>query len=202
MLKELFESSFYFTFPKKRNVTLALVEKEFTDRFVLFDSKACRDCRNKCSADKNGREQLVVNANSNVHVISLDDVFSYVKDPVGDNCDYMLDDDGQVILVEMTCTSSDYIGNKREKARSQLYNSLCLLNTNPDLRKHLDQKGKRYVVFSWRETMPDKSDSDIVETGMRSMMDMVDEVYSPDNVSKIDFGFVFKEIRYPDPLVW
>lgn len=202
MLKELFESSFYITFPQKNNVTLALEEKVLSDRFILVDPNACRDCRNKCSTNENEREQLVVNAKSNVHVISLDDVFSYVKAPVGDNCDYMLDDDGQVILVEMTCTSSDYIGNKRVKARSQLYNTLCLLNTNPDLRKHLDQKGKRSVVFSWRETMTEMSDSDTVEGDMRSMMGMVDEVYSPDNISKFDFGFLFREIRYPDVLVW
>ena len=34
------------------------------------------------------------------------------------------------------------------------------------------------------------------------MTEMSDEVYSIDNVSNFDFGFKFKEIRYPDTLNW
>ena len=36
---------------------------------------------------------------------------------------------------------------------------------------------------------------------MTGMTVMADEVYSPDNESKFDFGFKMKEIRYPYALV-
>jgi len=39
---------------------------------------------------------------------------------------------------------------------------------------------------------------DSVEASMKGMIQMTDEVYSPDNESRFDFGFKLKEIRYPD----
>ena len=42
---------------------------------------------------------------------------------------------------------------------------------------------------------------DVVIRNMMGMTVMADEVYSPDNESKFDFGFKLKEIRYPHALV-
>ena len=42
---------------------------------------------------------------------------------------------------------------------------------------------------------------DSVEQSMKGMILMSDEVYSPDNESKFDFGFKMKEVRYQDVLV-
>ena len=41
----------------------------------------------------------------------------------------------------------------------------------------------------------------VVIRSMMGMTVMADEVYSPDNESKFDFGFKLKEIRYPHALV-
>ena len=204
MLKELFESTFFITYPAKRHVNVALVEQVYNANFSLVDAKACRDCPHVCDRVVSGRkQQLLVVTHTDVHVISLDEVFECVEENLGDTCDYMLDGDRQVILVEMTCSSSNYVISKRQKARSQLYNSLCVLFTNPDIRKHLLEKQIRYVVFSWKETKFDKDvDEGSVEGNMRAMTGMADEVYSPDNVSKFDFDFLLKEIRFPQPLVW
>ena len=92
MLKELFESTFYVTFPAKKNVTIALDEQVHLGEFSLVDPKACRDCKFKCSDVEEGRKQLLVNANSEVHVMSVDSVMNNIAEDVGDTCDYMLDD--------------------------------------------------------------------------------------------------------------
>lgn len=203
MLKELFESTFYITYPVKSHVKVALEEQVYSENFSLVDPKACRDCWYVCTDVVSERKQLLVDTHSDVHVISLDDVFGYVNEKLGDTCDYMLDDGQQIVLVEMTCSSSNYVISKRQKARGQLYNSLCVLLTNPELRRHIEEKQIRYVVFSWKETKPNSDgNKDSVEEGMLAMMGMVDEVYSPDNISKFDFDFLLKEIRYPHPFVW
>ena len=122
MLKELFEASFYCTFPKKEDTILMLDERMAQGDFCLVDTKACQGCKYVCS-------------------------------------------------------------------------------NQPDVRNHLGNKQARYVVFSWKETFPENQEMDSVEASMKGMILMSDEVYSPDNESKFDFGFKMKEIRYPDVLV-
>lgn len=203
MLKELFEATFYVTFPARKNVTIALDEQVFDSDFSLVDPMACRDCRYPCASNETERHQLLVKNNtSEVHVISFDDVFKPVGEQVGLTCDYMLDDGEEVALVEMTCATSEYVTSKRQKARAQLYNTLCLLRANPVIKQHLEQEESCFVVFSWKETLPQTSIADSVESGMMGMASMVDSVYSPDNFSIFDYGFLLREIRYPLPFVW
>ena len=57
------------------------------------------------------------------------------------------------------------------------------------------------MVFSWKETFPKNQEMDSLEASMEGMILMSDEVYSPDNESKFDFGFKMKEIRFPDVLI-
>lgn len=165
------------------------------------DSKACQGCKYVCCDNLDGREQLRVHGDKQVSIVSLDQVFDYVRENVGEISDYLLEGTESAIVVEMTCSTTDYVKGKRVKARGQLYNTLSLLNTNPDVRCHLENKQVRYVVFSWKETFPDNQEMDSVEASMAGMILMSDEVYSPDNESKFDFGFKMKEIRYPDVLV-
>lgn len=200
MLKELFEASFYITFPKKEDTILMLDERTAQGDFGLVDTKACQGCKYVCSDNPNEREQLKAHSDKQVSIVSLDQVFGYVKDNVGEISDFLLDGTESVIVVEMTCSTTDYVKGKRVKARGQLYNTLSLLSMNPDVRNHLENKQSRYVVFSWKETFPENQEMDSVEASMKGMILMSDEVYSPDNESKFDFGFKMKEIRYPDVL--
>ena len=201
MLKELFEASFYVTFPKKEGTILMLDERTAEGDFSLVDEKACQGCKYVCSDKPEEREQLKVHGDKQVSIVSLDQVFGCVQENVGEISDYLLDGTESAIVVEMTCSTTDYVKGKRVKARGQLYNTLTLLNSNPDVRNHLEHKQARYVVFSWKETFPESQEMDSVEESMKGMILMSDEVYSPDNESKFDFGFKMKEIRYPDVLV-
>ena len=201
MLKELFEASFYRTFPKKENMILMLDERTVEGDFSLVDAKACQGCRYVCSDQPEEREQLKVHGDKQTSIVSLDQVFGYVQESVGEISDFLLEGEESAIVVEMTCSSTDYVRGKRVKARSQLYNTLSLLYTNPDVKSHLENKQARYVVFSWKETFPENQEMDNVEQSMKGMILMSDEVYSPDNESKFDFGFKMKEIRYPDVLI-
>ena len=201
MLKELFEASFYKTFPKKEDMLLMLNERTIQGDFGLIDEHACQGCKFVCSENTEEREQLKVHGDHQVNILSLDQVFDYVREDVGNISDYLLDGNDSAIVVEMTCSTTDYVKDKRVHARSQLYNTLVLLHANPNVRSHLEKKNTRYVVFSWKETFPENQEMDSVEKSMKGMILMSDEVYSPDNESKFDFGFKIKEIRYPDVLV-
>lgn len=201
MLKELFEASFYRTFPKKEDTILMLDESIAEGDFSLVDEKACQGCKYVCSDNPDEREQLKAHGDHQVNILNLDQVFDYVREDVGEISDYLLEGPESAIVVEMTCSSTDYVKDKRVKARSQLYNTLNLLCHNPDVRNHLDNKQARYVVFSWKETFPENQEMDSVGKSMKGMVLMSDEVYSPDNEMKFDFGFKMKEIRYPDVLV-
>lgn len=200
MLKELFETSFYITFPKKEDKVLMLEERIAQGDFGLVDNHACQGCRYVCSDNIEEREQLKVHGDLQVGILSMDQVFDYVREDVGKISDYLLEGKNSAFLIEMSCSTIDYVKGKRIKARGQLYNTLSLLFTNPDVKSHLEKKVARYVVFSWKETGPDDVEMDSVETSMKDMILMSDEVYSPDNESKFDFGFKLREIRYPDVL--
>ena len=201
MLKELFEASFYLTFPKKEDKVLILEERMAQGDFSLVDTKACQGCKYVCHDNPDEREQLKAHGDNQVYILSLDQVFEYVCEDVGEISDYLLDGAESAVVVEMTCSTIDYVKGKRVKARGQLYNTLSLLNTSPDVRNHLNNKQAHYAVFSWKETFPENQGMDSVEASMKGMILMSDEVYSPDNDSKFDFGFKMKEIRYPDVLV-
>ena len=201
MLKELFEGHFYATFPKVQNRVLNLTEYVRNGTFSLLDPKACRDCQFICDSNPANREQMKVDSQQPVNIISIDEVFSYVKENLGETCDYMLESNGTIAVVEMTCSTTDYAMEKRQKARRQLYNTLTHLMTSPIIKDHIERLFSHYVVFSWKETFDSNVTGDSVGESMTGMTVMADEVYSPDNESKFDFGFKMKEIRYPYALV-
>ena len=202
MLKELFESHFYSDklFPRKAGITLLIDEQTYEGDFAVLDRKACQDCHNVCSPTADEREQLKIHAVSAVNVISIDQVFSFVSEDIGETCDYMIEGDKTTVLLEMTCSTSDYVKDKRSKARRQLRNTLFLLFTSPIVRNHIEAHTARYAVFSWRETF-DMVARNKAEKNIIDMTLMADSVYSPNNEQRFDFGFKLKEIRYPDTLV-
>lgn len=201
MLKELFEGHFYGTFPLAGDKLLLLDEATGEGDFFLSDTQACRDCHYVCHDDVAQREQLKVHSSHLVYYISIGQVFSYVREDVGETCDYMLENDQATVLVEMTCSTSGYVKDKRQKARRQLYNTLCRLFTSPIIREHIENHDSRCVVFSWKETFPPDCEQDPVERNMSDMTIMTNMVYSPDNELKFEFGFKLREIRYPDVFV-
>lgn len=112
MLKELFEASFYITFPKKEDTVLMLDERIFQGNFGLVDAHACQGCKYVCNDNQEEREQLKVYGDKQVAIVSLDQVFRYVHEDVGEISDYMLEGADSVIVVEMTCSTTDYVEGK------------------------------------------------------------------------------------------
>jgi len=201
MLKELFEGSFYVSFERKSGVSLNLREITHTGDFTLLDQEACRGCFYVCCDNDNEREQLKVHTDNQAYIIKIADIFSYVKGGFGEISDYMIDTTESTAVVEMTCSTTDYVKDKRAKARRQLYNTLLCFQACSIVKQHIEQRTSRYAIFSWRETMPKIDETDSIEVNMRNMMLLTDEVYSPDNESNFDFGFKLKEIRYPHALI-
>lgn len=202
MLKDLFESSFYRTFPIKEGTIINLEHRlSNTENFTLRDDEACKNCRFACVDNFDNRVQLNVKSTTPANYISIGQVFSYVEEPVGEICDYMIECTGFTSLVEMSCAQSEYVKNKRQKARRQLLHTISLLRTNEPIREHIDSIDKKYAVFSWRETFNAYDGIDDVEKNMLDLTVMADEVYSPNNEMKFEYGYKYKEIRYPDYLI-
>lgn len=201
MLKELLEAHFFCTFPKVEGKILIVDEVTKSGNFSLVDPKACAGCKYVCDEEPSEREQLKVTSTKPVSIVNLEQAFSYIQENVGEVCDYMLDCADTTILVEMTCSTTEYVKSKRPKARGQLYNALEKLFTCPPVRNHIENKAWHYVIFSWKETFLSEEEMDDAEKSMRDMTILADAVYSPDNESKFDFGFKMKEIRYPYALV-
>lgn len=196
MLKELFEASFYSSFQMVKGKMLMLDERVETGAFSLVDAEACRDCKHRCKDDD--RVQLKLFSNNSLNIISINQVFSFIKEPVGEICDYMIESLSCSALIEMTCITVDYVKDKRMKARRQLRNTVSLLFNNGIMRSHIESKTIRYAVFSWKDSMPINNDEeDGVGYNMTGMVLMADEIYSPYNESEFDYGYVFREIRYP-----
>lgn len=196
MLKELFETSFYYTYPPKEGVTVNLREQEFIGDGCLVDEIACQGCVDKCNANPLAREQFRFYADKQTYVLSINKVVSFLDTDLGENCDYIIDNGKKICLIEMTCASRDYVTSKREKCRSQFWNTITILRNCYDIREHIE-KEEKFVIFSWRETFMEYDPLDPIEVSIKTMTSMSDEVYSPDNESNFDNSFKYKEIRYP-----
>lgn len=201
MLKELLEAHFFCTFPKVEDKVLMVHEVTKSGSFSLVDPKACAGCVFVCKEEPGEREQLKITSSNPVNIVDLEQVFGYIKEDVGEVCDYMLESADTTTLIEMTCSTTAYVKSKRPKARGQLYNTLEKLFTCPPVRTHIEKKAQHYVIFSWKETFPEETEMDDAEKSMRDMTILADAVYSPDNELMFDFGFKMKEIRYPYALV-
>lgn len=204
MLKELFESSFYITYPQRPDIRVLINERiHRSGTFSLYDSLSCKTCE-KCIADPSARENIKITTSSPIHEISMSEVIGFVKEEISDNCDCILDDGTNTFtLLEMTCSQPKYIeGSKRNKALRQLYETLVSLFANSNIRKHIEGYKNKYAVFSWKNTLNAVDRNDTVEQGFLAFTDFSDEIYSPDNYRKFDFDFKYKEIRYPHILEW
>lgn len=205
MLKELFESTFYRTFPSKKGTLVQVDEHFYTGKFSLYDPFACSRCP-VCSSGFGAKENLIVEAVTTVSCADVSQIFQYVADDTGRHCDKILADESIVALVEMTCSEERYIGDsakgKRSKARGQLLNTLLLFRQNLGVSRFLESRDKRFLVFSWKETYTGVDREDPIEQGFIPFTDFADSTYSPDNVQLYDYGFFFKEIRYPDVFKW
>lgn len=198
------------TFPPRAVKSINLREEVFKESHGLNDARACEKCIKECS----DKVQLRIETHSDVHCLGLDNVFGLVKEEVGDTCDYMLQDNDKVVFVEMTCSQEKYVNgststevyneSKRAKARCQLKNTLSLLYTNGVIKQHLEKMTSRYVVFSWKDTSTSDvyQDVDSAEKNMFDFTSLADEIYSPNKETSFEFGFKWREIRYPQPLEW
>ncbi|MCQ2217127.1 MAG: hypothetical protein MJZ33_01420 [Paludibacteraceae bacterium] len=203
MLKELFESCFYVTFPAKAGCVVNLTEVLYRGDFALVDSEACRDCRYMCSRVDSEREQLLIrSADGIINAIKVDDLFAPIGENLGRMCDFILDDGHKMALIEMTCATKEHVGSKRVTCIGQLYNTLTNLRTCGPVKEHIEKETECEAVFSWKETNAPSDLTDPIEASMTAMTDLADEVYSADNVSRFDDGFIYREIRYPIPLRW
>lgn len=203
MLKELFESSFYITYPHKQNTRVSINERIHTGTFSLHDSLSCNSCPT-CIADPLTKENIKISTFSPIHEVSMSEITGLVKEEISENCDYILDDGTNTFaLLEMTCSQPKYVdGGKRNKAMRQLYETLVCLFTNSNIRQHIERYKNKYAVFSWKNTLDLVDRNDKVEQGFLAFTDFSDEIYSPDNYRKFDFDFKYKEIRYPHILEW
>lgn len=176
MLKELFESCFYSTFPAKPGEIINLRESIYNGDFSLLDPEACRDCHYPCNPKVENREQLRVHSTTCIYSIKMDDIFKPISEKLGEMCDYLLDDGRKLALIEMTCATKEYVGSKREKCIGQLFNTLTNLRTCGPISQHIDRSYEREAVFSWKKTVAPVDSEDLVEMSMTAMTELEETI--------------------------
>ena len=203
MLKELFEGTFYWTFPKKTDVVVNIQEKIYSGVFSLNDPIACASCES-CLNDESQRKNIIITTISPLSVISVSQVVSYIQDSIGKNCDYMMANMNTVCFIEMTCSASEYVNRyesgKRMMAKAQLSNTTTIFMSNPNVKTFIDGKDNRMAVFSWKDTTYPNDVDDVIERGFEVFSDIAKDLSSDKNELYIN-GFLFKEIIYPEVLV-
>lgn len=203
MLKELFEGTFYWTFPKKTDTVVNIQEKIYSGVFSLNDPIACGSCK-VCMSDESQRKNIVVSTLSPLSVISVSQVVSYIKDSIGNNCDYMMANMKTVCFIEMTCSSVEYVNRyesgKRMTAKTQLSNTTSIFMSNPNVRTFIDGKENRIAVFSWKDTSHPNDADDMTEKGFEVFSEIAKDLSLDKNALYIN-GFLFKEIIYPEVLI-
>ena len=203
MLKELFEGTFYWTFPKKTDTVVNIQEKLYSGVFSLYDPIACGSCR-ICQSDESQRRNILISTQSPMSVISVSQVVSYVQDSIGKNCDYMMANMKTVCFIEMTCSEPEYVDRyetgKRMTAKTQLSNTTSIFMSNPNVRAFIDGKDNRMAVFSWKDTSYPNDTNDMIEKGFEVFSEIAKDLRLDKNELYIN-GFLFKEIIYPEVLV-
>lgn len=93
---------------------------------------------------------------------------------------------------------------KRTMVRTQIDNAIALLMAVPEIATTIDLKTDKVAVFAYREkpdTVTNIFDKRIVEK-MRSFGVKTDKVLGKPMFSDMGNGFLFTEVRYPEPYVW
>lgn len=209
MLKEVFEKDFYREYPKRKDVLPNVLEDVRSGTFVLCDEKSCFGWQGH-NACQNNRTCNHVNLNiyskEDVCIVSMDNVLSYLQNPLSNNADYILCSADKFRVIEVTCMEEQYVNEggrtypkgKRAHAQSQCEKLLLMLYQCGPIREFIDKRQVKESIFSWRKT-----DNGIVEDNdMASYTLMQNTVDSAIISLPMSFEFRFKEIKYPNVLKW
>ena len=126
MIKELIESVFFYTYPKKKDATICITEKFHTGTFQLHDNHACISCRYQqffpCE-----RVNIILSSDSTASEISIAEVLDYVENFKEENADFLVENSHTIAFIELTCSETlrvDGEHGKRNKAISQLRSTI------------------------------------------------------------------------------
>ena len=209
MLKEVFEKDFYRSYPKRENTVVNVVENVYSAQFSLSDPKSCESGKGTSACklyDTCDHVNLWVHSDEPVHVVSMDNVLEYLKNPLPHNADYVLCSKEKIRVVEMTCMeelyvetgSKTYSHGKRAHAQSQCEKLLLMLHSCGPIRIFVEHHAQKEAIFSWRRT----DEPVVLENSMAYFDTMQREVERTISTLPMSFGFRFRELRYPEILEW
>ena len=184
-----------------------------TGSLTFTDNKSCSDCESKtASIFAECTDKTVLKAhfgNNNVCFIELEkflDQFANVSYLAkGGKCDLMMYDDIKCVFVELSCLNAKYLEDndnklgKKTKARQQLYNTILKLQKSPDVAGKINSYQIKQAIFAYREKNKITTGDKIEKTmSVFNMTSKISKMY----MSKMEYGFTFVNIEYPNVYQW
>lgn len=184
-----------------------------TGSLTFTDNKSCSDCERKtASIFAECTDKTVLKAhfgNNNVCFIELEkflDQFANVSYLAkGGKCDLMMYDDIKCVFVELSCLNAKYLEDndnklgKKTKARQQLYNTILKLQKSPDVADKINSYQIKQAIFAYREKNKITTGDKIEKTmSVFNMTSKISKMY----MSKMEYGFTFVNIEYPNVYQW
>lgn len=219
-MKELLETCFGKHYQSTKQVSVNC--KTLKGQIPFADPKACADCKIHTPEQEATCDKVVLYCNTSdqeidaIELESFIDNYKHLKNiPSGKKCDLLLVGENKIVFCDLTCSLSKYIDlfvmadgtpktGKRTMVRTQIGNAIALLMAVPEIATTIDLKTDKVAMFAYREkpdTVTNTFDKRIVET-MRSFGVKTDKVLGKPMFSDMGNGFVFTEVRYPEPYVW
>ncbi len=189
------------------------VLKMYSGSFKLVDYKACQNCsgffRNYC-----GNSTFVLNSESPVSVLNIEEFLNGFPDIQGARCDLMLYDEGhKIVLADMYCGMTEYLEEhkvddeprmgKIEKARNQIESTLKHLFSISAIGDKINSFSCKYGIFAYRKKDENLfSDVEVVKRSRNAFLRLYHRQRSLNLALPMSCGFSFIAVQYPEIHKW
>ncbi len=211
-MKEILEASFsrrYGQLIKEHSVNQKVLEGCCS----LVDRNACEQCQSYFK-DNCGAETFIINTNSPVCLLFIEDFINGIADLKTEKCDYLIYDNNSIVLVDLYCGMSNYLGThtvdgkskigKIEKARNQIESTITLFLVGDELESKIAGMAKKLGVFAYRAKDKEMFVNAPIEVmkSEKAFLGLYNNIRSRKLVFPLSNGFHFLTHPYPKCFNW
>lgn len=188
----------------------------FTDKMLIGDAVACRQCppffRRNCD-----EKVLIVDTHTPINMIEYEE---YINRAFAGShkqcCDLILYDGDKIVFVDMTCSDESLLqahfreGNivqgKRAKCRAQIQDSLSFLYEVPSIASYIDAKITKRAILAYRiKDITPFNEIEVEEhlsKSEKAWLSLMQEYEQRDLSIPMEHGFAYQSVKYPIPYRW
>lgn len=213
-MKQLLENDLLIN--KRRQLGHLVRQSVFTDKMLIGDAVACRQCPPFFSRNCD-KKVFVVDTHTPINMIEYEEYIN--RSFAGSHkqcCDMILYDGDKIVFVDMTCSDETLLqahfrdGNvvqgKRAKCRAQIQDSLDFLYVVPPIASYIGAKTTKRAILAYRvKDITPFNEIEVEEHLSKSekvWLSLMQE-YEQRNLSiPMEHGFVYQSVKYPIPYQW